>query len=165
MKIGNWKILSFFLILFLTSITSCSSDENESKNDLIIGVWKPIKIVDVCSTGTETINNVSDCVENSRWTFLSNGKLETKDYYDYYFDQNGNETTNSNCEKFNVTNATWEFENNELKIIVNNETLTSDFVEFSGNNLKIGTYNKDSNNTCDGNNSFSHYYIEHERIE
>jgi hypothetical protein len=151
--------------IFILSISSCSSDENESQN-LIVGIWKQVKSVEVCSTGNETINDLAiGCNKNSSFSFNENGEFNLKTYYDYYVDENGVEQINTNCEKFIVSNGTWNLKENELTININNEPMVFNFIKISSEKLEMGSYDSNSNNSCDGNGNVSHYYTEYERIE
>jgi len=76
------KILSFFLVLtaFISIITSCSSDDENSSNSNteIIGTW---------GTKWDNGNGIST---NPKFTFLSNGKVK---YYTYRNNQPSLEET------------------------------------------------------------------------
>ena len=142
---------------------SCTSDENNSQNS-IVGKWKQTKNVEVCSTGNETIKNITGCNVNSTFNFKSNGEFKLKAYYDYYY-ENGVEKENLNCEIFLESNGNWNLTEGKLNLILNNETTVSNFLEISTDKLKIGSYDTNSNNSCDGNGNVSYFYIEYERIE
>ncbi len=157
------KISLLLGIIFLLLNSSCGSDENDSQN-LIIGKWKQVKSADICSTGSEDINDITGCNVNSIFTFNLNGEFELKAYYDYYV-ENGNERENVNCENFHESNGTWNLKDGVLTWTLNNETLVSNFIEISSEKLKIGSYDTNSGISCDGNGNISYYYIEYERIE
>ena len=158
------KLNLFLATIFILLISSCSSDENESQNS-IAGIWKQVKSVEVCSTGAETTSIITGCNKSSTFTFNKNGEFNSKAYYDYYIDGNGTEQVNTNCEKSFDSNGTWNLTGNELTLNINNEALVSNFIEISVEKLKIGSYDTNSNNSCDGSGNISYYYIEYERIE
>lgn len=76
------------LTLFIVSCSKDSDDNNDvSGDDLIIGVWKPIKYVWTYD-GVKEEYNTNTCEQKSRFTFEANGKIKILDFYED--EDNGN---------------------------------------------------------------------------
>ncbi len=83
----------YLIIAVLVLSFSCSKDDSpNSSQDLIIGVWKPIKYVKVNFDGTENVYNNNTCEQKSRYTFTQDGKVTFEDF----FNDNGNCTQQTN---------------------------------------------------------------------
>lgn len=144
------KIKLFLVTLIgLFILSSCSSDDSNSNSnqDQIIGVWKPIKALEVTPSGTYTYN-YSSCEQQSRYTFSTNGNFD-------FFDYNDNSGTCS-VDDVGFISGTWERINDtQIKIsnIYQSETEIDipDSVTFPNNNLMRVTYGG--------------YYVEFSRVE
>lgn len=148
-------ILYGFLISLLC-LTSCSDKEDSnSETPSIIGVWKPIKEVSVCSTGSEQVYEYSICEQTGRTIFNKNGTFSVSAY----------DITEGNCELYysDVT-GTWEQNGDVLTLTTNVQTKSPTLFELTNNKLLIG-YDSNPNTTCDGENLPSHYYTEFIRVE
>ena len=81
------KIKLFFGILVgLMIFSSCGNDDDTDPDfdeDLIVGVWKPIKHIDVCSSGNESVEVASVCEQLSRITFTSDGVIKAVTFADF----------------------------------------------------------------------------------
>lgn len=151
-------LLLKFLIAILFFCTACSSndDDNNVLDSLakqIIGTWKPVKEVTVCSTGSMDIENYSACEQTGRLSINANGTF-TETYFDEY---------SSICEADGVLSGTWEIINDQLTVIetgFGNIDIT--FFEITGNTLRLGQYDEEF--ICDGDKMSSHYYNEYTRI-
>lgn len=150
------KKTQLILLIFISTLilSSCSSDD-DSNSISIVGIWKPIAEVDVCSTGSEETYNYSTCEQLSRTTFSSNGTLNISE-----FDDN----TGDCIEDYNV-NGTWVLNGGNLSATLEGETINPTFFELTDNTLRIGYYDNDANDPCDGGNLPSHYYTEFTRVE
>ncbi len=69
LRMKRIKLFCFILIGLMIS-SSCSSDDN-SNNDIpnletasIVGLWKPMFHVSVCSTGSEVVSELNDYHED-----------------------------------------------------------------------------------------------------
>lgn len=153
MKNLNLFIGIFISILFLTS---CSKDK-DSDNDSLVGTWKPIREVDVCSTGSEDIYEYSVCQQKSRYVFKNDGTLTINEYDD--------ENSSGNCIEDYSLIGTWILNENKLTLTIAGETDTPTFFKLTSNNLKVGYYDSDANDPCDGGNLPSHYYTELVRVK
>ena len=89
-------------LLFVTFYT-CSSSDDDTSQDLFIGIWKITKDVDVEFNGTENIYNYTPCEQQSRYTFSADGEVT---YIEYDDNQNGDceERVNS----FEHISGSWE---------------------------------------------------------
>ncbi|WP_027137210.1 lipocalin-like domain-containing protein [Gaetbulibacter saemankumensis] len=145
------KKLSIILLTFL--IVACSSDNNETVS--IVGIWKPIAEVQVCSTGSRETYPYDACEQKSRVTFASNGMLNITDFDDY---------TGDCLEDYNE-NGTWTLNGGDLSVNIDGETLNPTFFELSDNTLRIGYYDNDENDPCDGGKLPSHCYTEYTRVD
>ncbi|AOW20729.1 lipocalin-like domain-containing protein [Urechidicola croceus] len=144
------------ILIGLMIFSSCSSDDDSNSDSTsIVGIWKPIKEVDVCSTGSEETYDFSICEQKSRVTFSSNETLNITD-----FDDN----TGDCLEDYNE-NGTWSLTGDNLSVTLNGETNNPTFFELTNNTLRIGYYDNDENDPCDGGNLPSHYYTEYTRVE
>lgn len=144
------------ILIGLLVFTSCSSDDDASTvEELIIGTWKPVKEVDVCSTGNEDTYILDDCEQTSRITFASSGTINVIENYLF----------NDICEEdFNAT-GTWVLIDGNLTVSIEGDVSSPTFLEIYDNLLRVGFYDADPNNPCDGGNLPSHYYIEYERAQ
>lgn len=87
MKKLNLSIFAL-LTLFIVSCAKDSDDNNDlSGDDLLIGVWKPVKDVETYN-GVEEVYIYNTCEQKSRFTFEANGKLKILDFYED--EDNGN---------------------------------------------------------------------------
>ncbi|MEL4307400.1 hypothetical protein [Joostella sp. CR20] len=72
------------LILSITLFVSCSSDDdsNENNDNSIYGTWKPYASQSYNPETDETteLTYFTDCAQNSRYTFKSNGDLIITSY-------------------------------------------------------------------------------------
>ncbi len=148
--------LFFGILISLVIFSSCSSDDDSNSNlNPIVGTWKGIKEVDVCSTGSEDISNFDSCRQTGRLTFSENGTLNFTQY----------ELINGNCELADTDTGTWVIDNSNLTIGIAGNTIEITFFELSSNTLKIGRYFSDPDDPCDGGNLLSHNYTEFVRVE
>ena len=144
------------ILISLVIFSSCSSDDDSNSNlNPIVGTWKGIKEVDVCSTGSEDISNFDSCQQTGRLTFSENGTLNFTQY----------ELINGNCELAVTDTGTWVIDNSNLTIGIAGNTIEITFFELSSNTLKIGRYFSDPDDPCDGGNLLSHNYTEFVRVE
>jgi len=144
------------ILIGLMIFSSCSSDDDSNSNsNSIIGTWKGIKEVDVCSTGNEQTYNFDACEQTGRLTFSENGTLNITEY----------DLVNGNCEQDYTLIGTWVIDNGNLSVTIAGDTDEVTFFEVSSNTLKLGQYDSDPNDPCDGGNLPSHYYTEYTRVE
>lgn len=150
------EFLPFILILILVGCSSNNDDDSQSKSSLFIGTWKPVKSVDVCSTGSEDIEILSTCEQTGRLSLNSNGTYSETYFYEYI---------DNICEEDGVSNGTWKIDNDKLFVIESEFGETEiTFFEIEGNILRVGQYEEDPEFTCDGDNLPSHYYREYIKI-
>ena len=144
------------ILISLVIFSSCSSDDDSNSNlNPIVGTWKGIKEVDVCSTGSEDIFDFDSCEQTGRLAFSKNGTLNFTRY----------ELINGNCELSVTNSGTWVIDNGNLIIGISGDTNEVTFFELSSNTLKLGRYSSDPNDPCDGGNLPSHNYTEFVRVE
>ena len=154
------KIKLFYGILIgLMIFSSCSSNEGSDEESnpesiSIVGIWKPVKEIDVCSTGNEETSIFSTCLQMTRLTFNLNGTLNNQEY---------SENTGDCVENFGEGN--WSLTGGNLSITISGETNNPTFFELTNNSLKIGYYDSDPDNPCDGGSLPSHYYTEYLKME
>ncbi|MGZ0017673.1 lipocalin family protein [Yeosuana sp. AK3] len=145
------KKIIFVLLVFL--IVACSSG-NDDNSTSVIGTWKPISEVDVCSTGRIETYAFDTCEQNGRLNFLNNGTLSISFYEDF----NG-------CNKYLEQTGTWDLVGDNLTLSISGESNNPTFIKIIENKLQIGYYDSDPNDPCDGGNLPSHYYTEFVRVE
>ena len=142
------------MIIGIMTFNSCSNDDDNSNSNPIIGTWKPIKKVEICSTGSVETYEYSECEKNGRTKFFSNGNLNITDYY----------LNNGNCEQTNNTNGSWNINNDVFTLTINEFTYTPDFFELENNILKIGLLPSYTTIYCES-GQLSNYYIEFIKVE
>ncbi|WP_055437735.1 lipocalin family protein [Lacinutrix algicola] len=124
-----------------------------SQEETIVGIWKPIKVVNVCSSGFEEVYDVSTCGQLSRLTFLSNGVYSTSEYSD----------DTGNCIEYLNANGTWGLNGTNLTVVIDGETNTPILFELTNNTLKFGYF--EDNDLCQNGEQLSYEYTECIRVE
>ncbi|MDA9125987.1 lipocalin family protein [Flavobacteriaceae bacterium] len=143
------------ILIGIMILSSCSSDDDSNSNSVsIVGIWKPIKEVFVCSTGNEETSDFSTCLLMTRLTFNSNNTFNNQEY---------SEDTVDCLENF--SNGTWTLITNNLTFNLSEVTVIPTFFELTDNIIKIGYYNNDNLLTCDNGSELSYSYVEYVRIE
>jgi hypothetical protein len=144
------------ILIGLLIFSSCSNnDDSNSNSTSIVGTWKPIKEVDVCSTGSEEAYDFDSCEQTSRLIFNDNGSFSENSYY----------LSGNDCVLDYEDNGTWTIANGNLSVNYGSSNEQVTFFELSGNTLRLGQYDNDPNDPCDGGNLPSHYYTEFIRVE
>ncbi len=144
------------ILLIALTISSCSSDndknETTSKQELLIGQWKKIKIAIMCSSGSEIGKEYSTCQQKGSITFNADGTYTDIPYIEF----------NNECMVDGESNGTWKIVDNELYITKsgNDTGIKITFFEISANTLKIGGYSE----PCDGEENPSIEYLEYSKI-
>ncbi|MDN3667523.1 hypothetical protein ACFFU1_10050 [Algibacter miyuki] len=145
------KINVLFTFLIALTILSCSSDDNNnSDNDPIVGVWKPIKEIETYNDNSTIEFEYTACQQRSRFTYNANGTANIVEFV--------NDEITGDCVQRTdpvLTSANWEkSENGKYRLItthkynVTSQIYTTDKIpdvfEFENNNntLSIG-YNDD----------------------
>lgn len=98
------KNLNLILVILIgLSILSCSSDdENKISQDLIIGIWKPVKFVEVFRDAGEIVEESSSCYQQGRISFYSNGEYSHR----FFVENSSRECIENNSD--NLVGGTWE---------------------------------------------------------
>jgi len=157
--------LIFGILITLLVFSTCSKDDNDKELEpsvnLLIGTWKPLKEVDVCSTGSESISEYSLCEQKSRLIFTShsNPDLESDGTYKYIIFYDDTE-----CSSDDEENGTWSLDGEYLTITEGGYSSTPTYFKLTSNTLKMGWYDDDPNDSCDGGQLPSHYYAEYVRV-
>ncbi len=131
------------------TLNSCSNNDDNSDTNPIIGTWKPIKKVEICSTGSIETYDYSECEKTGRTKFFSNGTINITEY----------NLNNGNCEQFDNTNGSWSANNEILTLTFDGFAYSPDFFELNNNTLKIGLLPSYSPIYCES-GQLSNYYIE-----
>lgn len=101
MKKLNLSIFAL-LTLFIVSCSKDSDDNNDlSGDDLLIGVWKPVKDVETYN-GVEEVYIYNTCEQKSRLTFEGNGNIKI-----LYFEEH-EDTGNCIEENYDFISGSWE---------------------------------------------------------
>jgi hypothetical protein len=152
--------LFYGVLIGLMILSSCSNNDSNSETNVdsisIVGIWKPIKRVTICSTGNQESENFDSCVQNGKLIYEANGNFNEDTY----------SLNNSNaCNLVTQENGTWRIENDKLNIKYSDDNAFEEvpFFELSENILRIGEYT--NSGSCDDGNLESHYYFEYERIQ
>jgi len=150
------------ILLILALIMSACSTSDSPNLDQIIGVWKPIRDVEVYKSGTEEIDLPSVCELKNRFTFNEDGTFYQTDFP---------ESDDSNCEE-NVGNLylsgqwmkmsvfKYKFEYTCMMPDCENITETPDKITFPNSNMMIVRF--------DGRvlgDDVDYYYSELSRVE
>lgn len=143
--------ISVLFVLLLT-LTSCPKDDDGDvlNGNTLIGTWKPIKDVDVCSENDMDVFNFSPCMQEGRFIFQEDGSFSSTEYEEVF-----------DCQIVNTTSGTWELNSDSLTLITEEETLTLTFFELLNNTLRLGVYETDPNSPC---NEDGYYYLEYVRV-
>ncbi|WP_242206468.1 lipocalin-like domain-containing protein [Aestuariivivens insulae] len=148
------NVIKTILLLSLFVVFGCSSNDDnntESDSSLFIGIWKPIKSVYVCSSGTD-IENYTACEQTGRLTVRENGTWTETYFYEY----------NDICEDDGTSSGTWEIVNDKLIVTENGSgDIEITFFEIIGNTLKLGQYDDE---ICGEVDESAHYYGEYVKI-
>jgi len=150
------------LLLALALIMGACSTSDSPNQDLIIGIWKPIRDVEVFNNGNEEIDLPSVCELKNRFTFRKDKTL---------FFTNFPKSDDPNCEELVGSlyqSGVWE-KLSEFKyrlvltcMIPDCESITEtpDEVTFPNSSLMIVKYNDDNPE-----DDLDYYYTEMSRVE
>lgn len=152
-------------ILCLIAI-SCSKDDNTPPSIInpIVGTWKPIKLVGLCSTvGQQVFSILDDCTKESRWVFAQD---------DPTIDTDGTVKVISNsltetgiCEVQSTEEGTWLREGDVLKMTFGNLTDRYTYYEVFTHLLRIGYQAGGGRSSlCDDSTVLTHEYVEFRRV-
>ncbi|TXG38664.1 lipocalin-like domain-containing protein [Seonamhaeicola maritimus] len=147
-------LLISFILCLGCSKSDDATDAEKTLEEQFIGIWKPIKFVAACSSGSSETEIYSTCEQTGRLTINANGNWAETYFYEY---------TDNMCEEDGVSNGTWKIVNG--KLIVNEsefEEAEVTFFEISGNTLKVGQYDDDY--PCGADDTSSYYYKEYIKI-
>jgi hypothetical protein len=146
--------LFVFILIGIITFNACSSDKNNSENNPIIGTWKPIKKVEICSTGSIETYDYHECEKTGRTKFFSNGTVNITEY----------DLNNGNCEQFDNANGSWRENNGILTLTFDGFSYSPNFYELNNDTLKIGLLPSYSPIYCES-GQLSNYYIELIKVE
>jgi len=162
------KLLLLVLIKILL-FSSCTDENDKEILDPLIGVWKPIKGVEVYSDDSISEFSYNSCSQKSEFIFFEDGSLDFIEYAN-------NEITNECVKRTEpvLTYGSWEKNTTGQYRIVTTYTYTANqqdytddkipdvfIFENNNNTLKFG-YNDDE--IIDG-KQLKQYYIEYMRVE
>ena len=87
----------------------------------------------------------------------------------FYLDGDYNETQFRNidgdCTEFRNEDGTWSLTGDNLSTTLEEEIYNPTFFELENDIFRVGYYDDNANNPCDGGNLPSHYYTEFARVE
>ena len=157
-------LIGFLSIIF---ILSCSSDDGVTMQDEIVGIWKPINYVEIYTGAGEVEFESSDCEQQTRLTFNSDGSYE---------EQNFQEDNDNNCVEYNTNfiSGIWEkIAQNQYAIqytLFNEETQQNEV--YQGDQDEIIFINEnimriifDQNEEQQNGDILEYYYSEFQRVE
>ncbi len=146
--------------LLLIMVFGCSSENDndlEPNSTLFIGTWKPIKEVEICTTGSEDAYLYSACEQEGRLIVNPNGTFYQTYFYEYI---------DNMCEEDGLSSGTWVIVNDKLFVTEEGFQKTEiTFFEVNKNILRVGLYEIDPEYTCDGNNLPSHLFMEFIKVD
>jgi hypothetical protein len=149
------KIKHFtFILIGIITFNACSDDNNNSDTNPIIGTWKPIKKVEICSTGSVETYEYSECEKTGRTKFYPNGIINITEYH----------MNNGTCEQFDNTDGSWSVNNEILTLTFDGFSYSPNFLELNSGTLKIGLLPSYSPIYCES-GQLSNYYIELIKVE
>ncbi len=140
------------LSIVLLSIGCSSDDDNQTITDPIVGIWQPIKVVEVCSESPDYIYDYTICEQNGRLTINSDGNFSESSFVSL---------AGLSCTEDFTQNGAWIIDNGNLEVTINGQIIDVTFFEFTDNNLKLGQFDNDLG--CVGESS--HYYTEYIRVK
>ncbi len=118
------KKLILLFSVFALVLTSCSSDNDSSSNDRIIGTWKPYKIF-----VNEIEEGLDECRDMDRLVFLEDGSYEAT-----FYDLDNNDNCIEDTESY--LNIEWEKGSNNTYIFTyGDEEPYTEEVFFESNNV------------------------------
>lgn len=153
----NLKLV-FTILIGLLVFTSCGTDDGDTPEPTpmfseIIGVWNPVKTVEVCSTGSEMVYELDPCEQRGTMSFNGDGTMSittTEAYMDM-------------CRQIYEATGTWTITNDNLTITIAGETLTPAYFELTSDLLRMGENDFDEDDRCGGDNLPDYYYTEYIR--
>lgn len=149
----NLKKLSLvFTIGISVLFMGCSSeDDSDEVVEPFVGVWKPLKEVEVCSETPSYTYNYSSCEQKGRLTINANGTFSQSSFYEFYDEQ---------CTQDVTETGEWNISDGNLKVSIYGDVVDITFFELKDNTLKLGQLDDDLG--CD--EPSSHYYTEYVRM-
>lgn len=158
--VKNRFIKTLVVLLLIGICVGCSSNNEEgdtpkSKAELMVGTWKAIKSVQLCTVGGEITGNDDPCDQLRRLQMNSDGTF-TDTYY--------NIGANNVCLQDGMDTGYWKIVNDVL--IINEDGFDEDivisFFEISSDILKVGQY--DDSLPCGTGDLSISYYFEFKRV-
>ncbi|MCR8668313.1 lipocalin family protein [Aestuariibaculum sp. M13] len=143
------------MLIFLVAAGCSSSDDNDdvkANSSLLVGEWKPLKFVYVCSE-LEEVENSTACEQTGRLTMRTNGTWTETYYYEY----------DDVCEYDGESSGTWKIVNDKLIITESGfGEIEISLFEVTESTLKVGQYDSE---LCDVADDNAHYYGEYIRVK
>ncbi|RKN81370.1 lipocalin family protein [Ulvibacterium marinum] len=113
-------VKSILLLTVAILLGACSTDAEKdrmenTKTELILGTWKPIKFVAVHQDGTaNSVETYEGCGESNRWTFTKSGRFSKEE-----FKANANGSCKQDMESSTMEIGSWALlENDQLSIFI-----------------------------------------------
>ena len=150
------------LLLALALIIGACSTSDSPDQDQIIGVWKPIRDVEVYKNGTEEIDLPSVCELKNRFTFKEDGTFTITDFP---------ESDDPNCEEnvgnlylsgewMKISESKYRFEFTCMMPDCEKITEIPDEITFPNSNIMIVRFNE-----SDPEEDVDYYYTELSRVQ
>jgi len=122
--------LFYFILISLQILLSCSSDDNTTSQNIIIGEWQQIRTIEIDNNGNESAEDLTTCEKQGRLILNTNGSLGFLRFF---------EDDNQNCmEDDSFVNGSWEAENEEYTfnfVFFNSDTNSNQ--EFSQTPIEV----------------------------
>jgi hypothetical protein len=163
------KKLNLLIVLLIGfTILSCSSDdENNVNQDILIGIWKPTKFVEIYRDAGEVTIEASNCYQQSRLSFLSNSSFNQE----LIEENNSGDCVEDNNDNF--ISGTWEkISDNQYDIQItffNEDTQQNDVFNGDQDEITFPDQNTMIIKFIDGDefngDVLEYYYDEYSRVE
>lgn len=143
-------ILGSLILLISFSKEAASIEEKVS----IIGNWKAIKEVSVCTTGSKLVNVFNLFEHGSRITFFEDETFNSRTF----------KTINGDCEE-DTANRQWSLGEDRVTATMGEDRLILELFALTNTSFQIGYYIQDPENTCEEGNKSARFYKERIRIK
>lgn len=158
-------VMTGIMIVFIFACSKSDSNSEEELTTSIIGTWRQLRYVDICSTGAEEIDEWTVCMKQSRVEFSNIGTVKSTSYSDACSDPNSNTPYISNgmySIKDGSLKLTWQGDNGED---IDIETWIIDILDSKILRLKQNKSNAYPGDACVGEGEWVAFYVEFDRVD
>ena len=154
----RYLLLVVSLLLVLVSCSTQTESNTDREVSLIVGTWKPVKEVDVCTTGSEQVYQYDACQQEGQYEFIQDTDPDLETGGTILVTEKN--SVDQACQTTYQKIGTWNLAGGSFTLNLDGEIINPTFFELIPGRLRIGYYESDSLDSCDGDNLLSHYYTE-----